>query len=75
MGWVGAVDLMQSMAGRLVFKTCEIDPGTEVNKEKQMPKGDELTVVCIDGADHLRKVKAATMAAQETKPQAIRRGV
>ena len=67
MGWVGAVDLTQSMARRLVFKTCEIDLGTELNKEKQMPKGDELTVVCMDGVDHLRKVRAATAA--------IRRGV
>ena len=46
---------------------CEIDPGTELNKEKQMPKGDELTVVCMDGVDHMRKVKAATAATQETR--------
>ena len=36
MGWVGAVDLMQSMARRLVFKTCEINPGTEMHKRKEI---------------------------------------
>eukprot|EP00972_Heterocapsa_arctica_P078356 11552841-Heterocapsa_arctica.AAC.1 len=55
MGWIGAVDLMQAMARKLVFKTCKIDPGTEMHKERQFPKGDELTVVCMDGVDHLRK--------------------
>ena len=66
MGWVGAVDLMQAMARRLVFKTSGIDPGTEMHKNKKMPKGDELTVVCMDGVDHLRKVKAAAAAVEET---------
>ena len=66
MGWVGAVDLMQAMARRLVFKTCSVDPKTELHKEKPMPKGDELTVVCMDGVDHLRKVKAAAAEMQET---------
>ncbi len=45
MGWIGAVDLMQAMARRLVFETCGIDPKTAMNKEIRLPKEDKLTVV------------------------------
>jgi hypothetical protein len=62
MGWIGAVDLMQAMARRLVFETCGIDPKTAMNKEIRLPKEDKLTVVGMDGVDHLQKVKAATAA-------------
>ena len=55
MGWVGAVDLMQNMARRLVFSTCGVHPSTEMRKDKGVPPED-VAVVCMDGFDFLRRV-------------------
>ena len=33
-GWLGAVDVMQSMARRLVFDTCRVPPESELRKIK-----------------------------------------
>ena len=55
MGWIGAVDVMQYMARALVFGTCGVDPASELHKERPVPAGSDITVVCMDGVDHLRK--------------------
>ena len=34
MGWLGAVDVMQSMARRLVFDTCRVPPEAELRKDR-----------------------------------------
>ena len=34
MGWLGAVDVMQSMARRLVFDTCGVPPEAELRKDR-----------------------------------------
>ena len=50
MGWLGAVDVMQSMARRLVFDTCSVPPEAELRKDKELPEPD-IAVVCMDGFD------------------------
>ena len=40
MGWLGAVDVMQSMARRLVFDTCRVPPEAELRKDKELPEPD-----------------------------------
>ena len=37
MGWLGAVDVMQSMARRLVFDTCRVPPEAELRRGKRAP--------------------------------------
>ena len=49
MGWVGAVDVMQAVARKLVLKTAGADPATEVLKERPLPQGSVHTVICMDG--------------------------
>ena len=34
MGWLGAVDVMQSMARRLVTDTCRVPPEAELRKDR-----------------------------------------
>ncbi|CAK0841665.1 unnamed protein product [Prorocentrum cordatum] len=56
MGWVGAVDVMQYMARKLVFHTAAVSPICELRKDKAVPSED-IAIVCMDGYDHLSKVK------------------
>ena len=56
MGWLGAVDVMQAMARRLIFKDCGVSPGTELRKDSNLPEGD-VSIVCMDGFDFIRRVK------------------
>ena len=59
MGWLGAVDVMQYMARKLVFETCGTSPSTELHKDCVVPPGPDFTIVCMDGVDHLRKAAVA----------------
>ena len=63
MGWIGAVDVMQYMARALVFDTCGIDPATELHKDRPLPSGPDITIVCMDGIDHVRKASAVLRCA------------
>ena len=55
MGWLGAVDVMQAMARRLIFKDCGVPPSTELRKDSNLPEGD-VSIVCMDGFDFIRRV-------------------
>lgn len=55
-GWIGAVDLMQDMARRVVFSKSGTPPDTEQLKSQPVPKED-VSVVCMDGFDFLEKIK------------------
>ena len=50
MGWLGAVDVMQAMARRLLFGDCGVSPSTELRKDSNLPEGD-ASIVCVDGFD------------------------
>ena len=41
MGWVGAVDVMQSVARRRVFEEAEVPAETEMLKGRPFPAGSE----------------------------------
>ena len=56
MGWLGAVDVAQAMARRLIFKDCGVPPSTELRKDSNLPEGD-VSIVCMDGFDFIRRVK------------------
>ena len=56
MGWLGAVDIMQAMARRLIFKDCGVPPSTELRKGGNFPEGD-VSIVCMGGFDFIRRVK------------------
>ena len=62
MGWIGAVDVMQCMARRLVFGFAGVDPATELRKDAAVP-ADDIAVVCMDGFNFVRKIRAVTAAA------------
>ena len=55
MGWLGAVDVMPSMARRLVFNTCNVPPEAELRKNKELPEPD-LAVVCMDGFHYVERL-------------------
>ena len=65
MGCTFAVDLMQSMARRFVFGICGIPGETEMRKDSSFPQGD-ISVVCIDGFDFLRKLPLETFLGEGT---------
>ena len=56
MGWLGAVDVMQAMARRLIFKDCGVSPCTELRKDSNLPERD-VSVVCMDGLTLLGGLK------------------
>ena len=57
MGWLGAVDVMQAMARRLIFEDCGVPPSTELRKDSNLPEGD-VSVVCMDGLILLGELKS-----------------
>ena len=59
MGWMSAVGCMQMVVRRLVFgrELTGVDPATEVRKDRPLPAGDDLTVVCLDSMDQIRHIK------------------
>ena len=56
MGWLGAVDVMQAMARKLIFNTCNVFPSIELCKDSDLPEGD-VSIVCMDGFDFIKRVK------------------
>ena len=56
MGWLGAVDVMQAMARRLIFEDCGVPPSTELRKDSNLPEGD-VSSVCMGGFDFIRRVE------------------
>jgi len=56
MGWIGAVDVMQCMARRLVYGTCDVLAASELRKDRDLPRED-VSVVCMDGFDYVRRVQ------------------
>ena len=57
MGWLGAVDVMQAMARRLIFKDCGVPPSTELRKDSNLLECD-VSIVCMDGFSFITRVKA-----------------
>ena len=55
MGCTFAVDLMQSMARRFVFRLCGVPESSEMRRDRRLPP-DDVSVVCMDGFDFFRKV-------------------
>ena len=55
-GWLGAVDVMQSMARRLVFDRSSVPPEAELRKYKE-PREPDIAVVCMDGFGRVERVK------------------
>ena len=68
MGWLGAVDVTQSMARRLVFDTCRVPPGAELRKDKELPEPD-IAVVCMDGFGYVERVNLFGSAFNGTGPK------
>ena len=68
MGWLGAVDVMQSMARRLVFDACRVPPEAELRKDKELPEPD-IAVVCMDGFDYVERVNLLDSAFNGTGPK------
>lgn len=60
MGYVAATDLIQSAVRRTIFASANIDPGTEVRKDKPMPNSANYSLVYLDGFDFVRRVKQFT---------------
>ena len=56
MGFKGAVDVAQAVLRELVFGICRIDPATELRKDKPIPSGDEISILCLDGFDFMRVI-------------------
>ena len=56
MGVVFAVEIMQSMARRFVFKLCDVRRETELNKDFPIPD-KQISVVCMDGFDVIRRIQ------------------
>eukprot|EP00959_Pyramimonas_sp_CCMP1952_P459965 9479104-Pyramimonas_sp.AAC.2 len=67
MGWVGAVDVMQYMARKLVFQTAAVPPFCELRKDTAVPTQD-IAIACMDGYDHLSKVKLLVDDISEAPP-------
>ena len=53
---------MQTVARTLIFKTAEADKGTEMLKDRPLPEGPVVTVICMDGYDHLEAVRRNAVA-------------
>ena len=68
MGFVGAVDIMQTMARRLIFDTCGVDLAEELHKAKRVPVGN-TAVVCMDGFDYVRRIAKGTQETAEPSEQ------
>ena len=68
MGWLGAVDVLQSMARRLVFDTCRVPTEAELRKDKELPEPD-IAVVCMGGFDYVERVSLLDSAFDGTGPQ------
>ncbi|CAK0814125.1 unnamed protein product, partial [Prorocentrum cordatum] len=56
MGWIGAVDIMQALARRLVYETVPVDGATELRKDAPVPTGD-VSLVCMGGFDYVSRVR------------------
>ena len=57
MGWVGAVDLIQHIARRLVFKIAKVPAGTEVQPKGLFPSEGPYSLVYMDGVDVVTRVR------------------
>ena len=49
------VDLIRGFIGMFVFQVVAVPSEIEIGQRKRMPEGD-ISVVCIDGFELLRKV-------------------
>eukprot|EP00971_Amphidinium_carterae_P350670 6491677-Amphidinium_carterae.2 len=69
MGWSGAVDVIQTIARHITFDLAGISPSLEFAKGLPLPPKD-LAVVCLDGFDHIARVKTLIGAVlHEESPQ------
>ena len=50
-GWVGAVDLIQHIARRLVFNITRVPRASEVSSAGSVPSHLPYSLVCMDGLD------------------------
>ena len=56
MGWIGAVDVVQAFARRLVFQEAGVAAACELRKDKPLPAPD-VAIVCMDGFDYIARVQ------------------
>ena len=64
MGWVSAVGVVQQAIRSLALKEAGIDPLKEVQKEKEMPRGDSVFLY-LDSVDQLQVVSKAMAKIRE----------
>eukprot|EP00435_Cladocopium_sp_Y103_P072729 s88_g41.t1 len=56
MGWVSSVAVIQAIVRSLVFSEAKIPLASEVAKTRELPEGDDLTVIYLDSYDQLRRL-------------------
>ena len=57
MGWSSAVALVQAAVRQIVFERCGVPRTTSVEKNKELPEGDHLSIVYLDNFGELRKIR------------------
>lgn len=60
MGCTFAVDVMQCMARKYVFKLCQVPSDTELNRNSSLPD-ENISLVCLDGFDYIRKTNFSSL--------------
>jgi hypothetical protein len=70
MGWLNAVSVIQSVVRTLVFEGASVPEDSEVAKIKRMPTTDDLTDICLDSYDEVRRLDAQCAEALEGKASA-----
>ena len=68
MGWVAAVDVVQTVARHLVFGEAGVPREYEVSKGAALPSSGVHAFVYLDGLDLVRKIKRAFVKLLSGKP-------
>ena len=55
-GWMGAVELLQDVARRLVFRTTRVPAGSEFLPRGPLPFAEPISVTCLDDCNFIQKV-------------------
>jgi len=66
MGCTFAVDVAQDLLRELVFGEAAIPSASEMRKSAALPAGD-ISILCLDGYDHVRRVKDALTNLQDVE--------
>ena len=59
MGFQGSVEVAQAVLCELEFGVTGLDLGTELRKDKPLPVGTNISVLCLDGFDFISVVTDA----------------